>query len=219
MTRQKITVLAAVLSFASAIGVAQTNRPNNNTPPPPATDKVEAPKPPSSIGPDTTTLPIDPKSYVIGPEDILKITFWREDGLSKAVGVRPDGKISMTFIGDVQAAGLTPERLTAQLKDAYKETVKNPEILVELLQVNSKHYSIAGGVNRPGTYPLVLPTTVFEALNQAGGFKEFANKKDIKILRGTEILHFSWDGYTKGDKKARAQNIPMMPGDTIIVKE
>lgn len=219
MTCQRLTVLAAVLSFASAIGIAQTNRPNNNTPTPPASDKVEAPKPPSTIGPDTTSLPIDPKSYVIGVEDILKITVWREPDLSKAVGVRPDGKISMTFIGDVQAAGLTPERLTAQLKDAYKETVKNPEILVELLQVNSKHYSITGGINRPGTYPLILPTTIFEALNQAGGFKEFANKKDIKILRGTEILHFNWEGYTKGDKKARAQNVAMMPGDTIIVKE
>jgi len=106
------------------------------------------------------------------------------------------------------------------LKEGYSPQIRNPEITVELIQANSKSYSITGGVNRGGMFPLVVPMTVFQALTLAGGFKEFANKKDIKILRadGT-ILHFNWLAFTKGDKKARDQNVPLLPGDTIIVKE
>ena len=133
--------------------------------------------------------------------------------------MRPDGKITRPLIGDVQAAGLSPERLAATLKEAYAEKVRNPEITIEVMQVNSKHYSITGGVGHQGMFPLVTPLTVFDALTLAGGFKEFANKKDIRILRGSAILHFNWTAFTKGDKKAREQNILLEPGDTIVVKD
>jgi polysaccharide export outer membrane protein len=218
MTRQRLAVLAAAFTVIGATANAQNNKPIAT--PAPESTVNEAPKVPTAVNPDATGLPIDPKSYVIGAEDILKISIWREPDLSKMVGVRPDGKITMNLIGDVQAAGLTPERLGAQLREAYSEKVRNPEITVEVIQVNSKHYSIAGGVNRPGMFPLVVPLTVFEALNLAGGFREFANKTKIRIIHADgKIVFFNWAGYTKGDKKARAQNITLVPGDTIVVKE
>lgn len=221
MTCQRLVVLgAAFTSFimSGAIAAAQNNKPA--TAPAPESAINEAPKVPSTVGPDATGLAIDPKSYVIGAEDILKISVWREPDLSGAVGVRPDGKITRPLIGDVQASGLTPERLTATLREAYSEKVHNPEISIEVIQVNSKHYSITGGVNHPGMFPLAVPLTVFDALTLAGGFRDFANKSKIRIIRadGT-ILFFNWTGYTKGDKKAKAENILLLPGDTIVVKD
>lgn len=198
-------------------GLAQEQgKPPANAPPEAA--KIEAPKVPSSVPPDATGLPIDPKSYVIGPEDIIHITVWREPDLSGVKGVRPDGKITMPLIGDVQASGLTPERLTAQLKQGLSEFVKQPEVTVEVLQVNSKSYTIAGEVNRPGRYPLVIPKTVFEAINDASGFRDFANKKDIIILRkdGTR-LHFNYNDFVKG--KHAEKNIQLQNGDAILVKD
>jgi len=104
MTRPNLVVLVSAFTLIGAIAVAQENKPAT----PPAPERNEAPKVPSIISADTTGLPIDPKSYVIGAEDILKISIWREPDLSKVVGVRPDGKITMNLIGDVQAAGLLP---------------------------------------------------------------------------------------------------------------
>jgi polysaccharide biosynthesis/export protein len=186
--------------------------------PPPTPEKNESPKVPSQLAADSTGLPIDPKTYVIGAEDILNITVWKEPELSRPKGVRPDGKITLPIIGDIQAAGLTPERLAAQLKQALSQGINNPDVTVEVIQVNSKRYTVTGGVNRPGMYPLVMATRVFEALNGAGGFREFANKKDILIMRANgEILHFNYNDYLKGKK--RDNNILLENGDTIVVKE
>jgi polysaccharide export outer membrane protein len=217
MARRRLAVLAALILGAGAIAAAQENKPGTA----PAPDRVEAPKAPSSINSDTAGLPIDPKTYVIGDEDLLKITIWREPDLSKGVQVRPDGKITMNLVGDVQASGLTPERLAAQLREAYHEKILNPEISVEVIQVNSKRYSITGGINHPGTFPLVVPMKVFDALNLAGGFRDFANKTDIRIIRGNggTILHFNYKDYVAGKKKAIDQNVFLENGDTIYVKE
>jgi polysaccharide export outer membrane protein len=216
MFRRSLAVLAALVM--SICAVAQVQNKTNTTPTP---ERVEAPKVPSSLAPDTPGLPIDPKSYVIGEEDLLKVIIWRDSDLSKVVQVRSDGKITMTLVGDVQAAGLTPERLANQLKEAYADKIVHPVIDVEVIQVNSKRYSITGGVNHPGTFPLVVPMKVFEALNLAGGFRDFADKKDVKIIRdnGKSILKFNYQGFVKGDKKAIAQNILLQNGDTIYVKE
>jgi len=214
MVHRILGVLITVAAMG-ALANAQKDKPGIA----PVPDRVEAPRA-SNIGPDATGLPIDPKSYSIGPEDIIKIFIWREPDLSKVAQVRPDGKITMNLIGDLQASGLTPERLAAQLKEAYSSKLLQPEITVEVIQINSKRYSIVGGVNHPGTFPLVVDTTVFQALNEAGGFREFANKKDITILREKGIrLHFNYNDFIKGNKKAQDQNILLQNGDTIVVKE
>ncbi len=199
--------------FMCAVATGQTKP----TVPPPATEKNEAPKalPGTIADAGTSALPIDPKTYIIGPEDILHIQVWREPEFTRAVGVRPDGKITMAIIGDLQAAGLTPERLAAQLKQGLSELIKNPDVTVSVVQVNSKRFTIQGEVNRPGVFPLVMPVKIFDALGLAGGFREFANKKDIIIIRGTKRLKFNWNDILKGKKLD--QNIFVENGDIIVV--
>jgi polysaccharide biosynthesis/export protein len=213
-----VLALGTLFSFSMLFGQVKPLNNAGTAPAPPET--VSAPKTPSSLAPDTTGLPIDPNSYVIGPEDILAVKVWRENDLTGAKGVRPDGKITMPLIGDIQAAGLTPARLTEQLKDALKTQLNDPVVEVEVIQVNSKKYTITGGVNRPGPYPLVTVKTVFDAINDAGGFRDFANKSNITIIRGDGTrLKFNYSKYVKGDKDKNNVNVPLKNGDTIYIKE
>jgi len=202
--------------MVSSVAFAQSRM--EQTAPPPAPEKNEAPKAlPAGAADITTGAPVDPKSYVIGAEDILYIRVWREPDFTGPVGVRPDGKITLPLVGDLQAAGLTPERLGEQVKQALSDLINKPDVTVMVSQVNSKKYTVAGGVNRPGTFPMVMATTVFDALNASGGFREFANRKNIMIIRGTKRLRFNYDDFVKG--KHPETNIPLENGDTILVKE
>ena len=162
-----------------------------------------------------TSVAVDPKSYVIGAQDILMIRVWREQDFTGAYPVRPDGKITIPLVGDVQAAGLTPERLGEQLKQALSNYINAPDVSVSLQTVNSKKFFITGEVNRPGEYSLATPTKVFDALSNAGGFHDFANKKKILIIRGAERIKFNYQDILKG--KSLEQNIFLETGDTIVV--
>jgi len=172
----------------------------------------------TAAGTDPSAQPIDPKSYLIGPEDVLRIEVYREDTLSRPVNVRPDGKITLQLLGDVQAEGLTPERLAAQVKEAYSQYIKTPDVIVSVLAVNSKSFTVSGRVNKVGRWPLVTPVRVFDAIGMAGGFQEFANDKDVQIVRGAQRLKFNYKDYVKGKKEALDQNILLQNGDTIVVK-
>lgn len=196
--------------FWIASAIAQTPQQQ----PPPVEKPPEAPKVlPGSMA-DSTGAPVDPKTYVIGPEDILSIGVFHEAELTRAVGVRPDGKITMPLIGDMQAAGLTPERFSAQLKQALSTFINNPDVTVTIAQVNSKRYTVAGEVMRPGPYPLVLPTKVFDALSNVG-FKDFSNKKKIVIIRGDKRIKFNYTDVLHG--KHLDTNILLEAGDTVYV--
>ena len=162
-----------------------------------------------------TVEPVDPRTYVIGPEDILLIRVWREPELSGPVAVRPDGKFSLPLVGEIQAAGLTPQQVTEKVREALSKYIRQPEVLVSVQKVNSKKYYISGEVQRPGEYPLVVPTTVVEAIAKAGGFREWANKKKIIIIRGHQRLYFNYNDYLKG--KNIDKNIQLKPGDHIVV--
>ena len=133
-------------------------------------------------------LAVDPTTYVIGAQDVLNIKVWREQDFSGTYIVRPDGKITVPLIGDVQSAGITPEALADQLEKSLADYINHPDVSVTITQVNSKKYSITGEVNRPGEFPLVVPTKIFDALSNSGGFREFANKKKIVIIRGADRL-------------------------------
>ena len=168
-------------------------------------------------------LSVDTKTYVIGPEDILFVKVWREAEFTSQYGVRPDGKISVPLIKDVQAAGLTPDKLGENITQQLSEFLNKPEVLVSVLQVNSKKYFVTGEVNRAGQYPLVTPITIFDAVSGAGGFHEFANKKDVMVIRGADRLHFNYEEYVKGKnskgKKGKGnENFFIENGDTIVVK-
>ncbi|MDX2178419.1 MAG: polysaccharide biosynthesis/export family protein [Bryobacteraceae bacterium] len=177
----------------------------------PATDER-----PGEVKADTpVAAAVDPKSYVIGPEDIVQIRVWRENELSGLYAVRPDGKISMPLAGEIEAAGATPEILKERILTALLQFMNKPEVMVEIRQVNSKRYFITGEVGRPGAYSLVTPVTVLEALSNAGGLREFANGKKIVVMRGGDRLKFNYREVIKG--KNMDQNVTLKPGDHIIV--
>ena len=173
---------------------------------------------PKNTSPPTTSAggaPLDPTAYIIGAEDVLNVSVWHEAELTRQVVVRPDGKITMPLIQEIQAADLTPEQLKKGLVEALLKYINNPDVTVMVQDVRSKKYYIDGEVSRSGWFPLVTPTTVLEALSNAGGFKEFANQKKIRILRHGAILKFNYKEVTNG--KHMEQNIYLENGDHIIV--
>jgi polysaccharide export outer membrane protein len=159
---------------------------------------------------------LDSHKFIIGPEDVLAVRVWREPELSGSFMVRPDGKISLPLVNEIQAAGLTPEQLSGNIVRSLSKYMNRPEVSISVTAVNSRKYFIQGEVQRPGSYPLVVPTTVLEALVNAGGFREFANTKKIIILRkGGKNFRFNYKDVVKG--KHAEQNILLEPGDQIIV--
>jgi polysaccharide biosynthesis/export protein len=179
----------------------------------PAKNEVSRPITNNTI--DGVGAAVDPRTYVIGAEDILSIKVWREPDFSAPYGVRPDGKITIPLVGDLQAAGLTPQRLSEQLEQALSEYINKPDVTVTIQQVNSKKFFLTGEVYRPGEYPLVTPTRIFDALSNAGGFRDFANKKKIILIRGAERYRFNYQDVLRG--KNLGQNIFLENGDTVVV--
>jgi polysaccharide export outer membrane protein len=164
---------------------------------------------------ESSAAAIDPNKYLIGPEDILFIRVWREPDFTLPAAVRPDGKITMPLVGDVQAGDQTPMQLTKTITELLGKYLNNPDVNVMVTDVRSKKYYIDGEVLKPGTYLLVTPTTVLEALSNCGGFRDFANTKKIRILRKGNILHFNYKDVSRG--KNLEQNILIESGDHIIV--
>jgi polysaccharide export outer membrane protein len=130
--------------------------------------------------------------------------------------VRPDGRITLPLAGELNVSELTPEQVQAKVIELYSKFVNKPEVGVSLSRVGSKKYYLVGQVARAGMMPLVVPTTILEAINAAGGFQEFANKKKVTILRGSKILRFNYEEVINGKKME--QNILVENGDHIIVK-
>jgi polysaccharide biosynthesis/export protein len=178
---------------------------------------AKQPKPKPSPEPATSAAasPTDSKTYVIGAEDVLFLKVWNEAQLTGAVIVRPDGKISLPLVGELQAGGLTPEKLGNTIAEGLSKFLTHPDVTVSVQQVNSKKYFIIGEVQKTGSFPLVVPTTVLEALVQAGGFRDFAKTGSIVIMRRGERLKFNYKNVIKG--KNAEQNIQLEAGDQIIV--
>jgi polysaccharide biosynthesis/export protein len=170
-------------------------------------------------GPPTETGITPPADYVIGPDDQLKIVFWREDSLSGDVVVRPDGKISLALLNDVQASGLTPNQLRESLLGLAAKYVTDPSVTVIVKQINSRKIYITGQVNKAGTYLLNDNMTVLQMLAIAGGLQEWADASSILIMRTengqTKSYKFNYKDVSKG--KSLQQNIMLKPGDTIVV--
>jgi polysaccharide export outer membrane protein len=162
-----------------------------------------------------------PEGYVIGPEDVLTVIVWRERELSTEVVVRPDGKISLPLLNDVQAAGLTPERLAEVVEKAATKYVKDSDATVIVKEIRSRKVFVLGEVARPGVFPLTSETTVLQLIAAVGGLLEYADKKNILILRtenGQERrLKFNYNDVIAG--RRLQQNILLQPGDTVLVRD
>jgi polysaccharide export outer membrane protein len=205
---KKVMKLAALLSamlFAAGV-LAQSSDP------PKAADN-KADKPPETVR-ETGVAP----DYVIGADDTLHISVWKEPDLSEQLPVRPDGKISMPLLNDVQAAGLTPLQLKDLITERLKKYIADPHVTVVVLAMNSRRIFVTGEVMHSGPMTLLPHMTVLQALSQAG-FTQFANLKAIYLLRTVngkqEKLPFNYKEVVKGNHSE--ENIELKPGDTLVV--
>ncbi len=156
--------------------------------------------------------------YVIGPEDVLHIAVWKEADLTATLPVRPDGKISLPLINDVQAAGLTPMQLADSLTEKLKKYVASPRVTVVVTAINSKRIYLVGEVGHAGPIPMLPNMTVLQALSSAG-MTQFANTKKIYLMRsegGKQVkMPVNYKKLVKGEQME--QNYLLKPGDTIVV--
>jgi polysaccharide export outer membrane protein len=170
-------------------------------------------------GGGATSAVVTPPDYVIGPDDVLSVVFWREREMSGDVIVRPDGKISLPLVNDVMAAGLTPEQLRERITQQASAFVKEPQATVVVKAINSRRVYITGQVEKPGSYPLTSRLSVMQLIATAGGLKEYAKSDRIVVMRfeqGREVRYrFDYKQVLEG--KNAAQNLDMQPGDTVVV--
>ena len=157
--------------------------------------------------------------FVLGPEDILEISVWKDETLTKQVVIRPDGKISFPLIGEIQAAGRTVEDLRKEIIEKLSEFISDPVVTVMVIGINSYKIYVIGKVNKPGAYTVGRPVNVMQALSMAGGFSPFADLEHISILReqnGKQIrIKFNYKEVAKG--KHLEENILLKRGDVIVV--
>lgn len=169
-------------------------------------------------GPTEQNATSDP-DYKIGPQDVLKIDVWKEEELTRTVPVRPDGKITLPLLNDVQAAGLTPMELAAAIREELKKYISSPQVTVSVMEINSRRIFVNGEVTKAGAYQLLPHMTVLQALSSSGGFTAFARVKSIYILRtenGKPVkLPFNYKEAVSG--KNPKQNIELQAGDVIVV--
>jgi polysaccharide export outer membrane protein len=186
-----------------------------------AGSSVAAPSAPaSSASPSAATTGASlPSGYVIGPEDVLSIVFWRDKDMSADVVVRPDGKVSLPLLNDIDAAGLTPEQLRQELVKRASKFVEDPNASVVVKEIHSRKVFITGNVAKPGSYPLAGEMNVMQLIALAGGLQEYADSKNIVVMRtesGTPATHrFNYKDVVK--QKHIEQNIQLRAGDTVIV--
>ncbi len=179
--------------------------------------KSANPRGPSKLPPVAALKPSGPQ-YRIGVEDVLRISVWENRELSLEVAVRPDGKVSMPLIQDVQAEGLTATELSNVIRSQLLSFIKDPQVSVIITQVNAPKFYIIGSVVRPGPYPLRSDVSVLQALALSGGFTQFASPRSIKIVRGTgekqEVRKVNF--YDIIDTGGEG-NYLLRSGDTIVV--
>jgi polysaccharide biosynthesis/export protein len=158
--------------------------------------------------------------YIIGPEDILSVVFWHDKDMSCDVVVRPDGKISLPLVNDIQAGGLTPSQLREAIDTLARRYIEEPAVSVVVKQINSRKVFITGQVEKPGPYAITGRTTVLQLISMAGGLKEYVDGKRILVMRtdasGRQAGHqFNYREVVSG--RNLGQNIELRPGDTVVV--
>jgi len=208
---RRLQMVLMLLLIAPAIPARAQEPPENQKP-------VKAAPAAPANGAVTKPATDDP-NYIIGAQDVLDISVWKEPEVSRIVPVRPDGKISLPLLNDVQAAGLSPGQLATQITESLKKYVANPQVTVIVTTMNSQRIYILGEVGRPGAYPLLPGMTILQALSSGGGFTQYANTKKIYLLRQVsgkqEKYLFNYKDAVAG--RHAEQNVSLKAGDTIVV--
>jgi polysaccharide export outer membrane protein len=206
--RPRTIALLSIVALSVSVASAAAQQPA-------AAPKVAAPKAASS-GAAAADLP---RGYVIGPADVLSVVVWRDKDMSADVVVRPDGRISLPLINEILAAGLTPEELRVKLVEAAGKFVEDPDVFIVVKEIRSRNVYIMGNVARPATYPLNGDMTVLQLIAVAGGLLEYADSKNITILRtedGRSQKHkFNYKDVVS--QKRSTDNLTLKPGDTVVV--
>jgi polysaccharide export outer membrane protein len=201
--RRAIALTAASVCLAGSLLAAQQA---------PATPATARPAPAGAAAPE---------GYVIGPEDVLAVSFWRDETMSGEALVRPDGKITLRLLGDIPAVGLTPQQLSEVLAKAAAKYLEDANVTVVAKQINSRKITVVGEVGKQGELKLNGPMTVLQAIGQAGGVTEFADKARILVIRTIDgaqrALPFDYEAVMRGKKLE--QNILLQPGDQVVVPE
>src|SRR5271163_3205287 len=199
---------------SSSTQPAAPTQPASSSPVPAAGQPLAAP---AAVSPGNTGGPIDPERYVIGAEDSLQITVWKEPTLSGTIPVRPDGMISLVLVGDLRAAGLTPMALSTDIGQRLKKYIQDPVVTVVVLGVNSQRIFTVGEVNKVGPIMLTPGMTPLQAIVTAGGLTQFASSKHIYILRTVagkqQKIPFNYKQALRGEN----QGVALIPGDTIVI--
>jgi polysaccharide biosynthesis/export protein len=208
------TCLFLVLAFCgTSKGQGPAKQPDSKAP---IVTAPAAPAQPQAPSADSQTN----ASYKIGTDDVLTISVWNEPNLSRSIPVRSDGKISLPLVGELQAAGRTPPQLEQEISAGLRSYITDPQVTVIVQQINSEKFNILGQVIKAGEYPLAAGTTIVDAIATAGGFKYFARRKAVYVLRknaaGEDVrIPFNYDQFIKG--KNTNQNILLKPHDTVVV--
>lgn len=171
-------------------------------------------------GPETRVTQGVDAHYRIGADDVLTVNVWHEPEVSRNVPVRPDGKISLPLVGDVQAAGLTPTELKTELEGRFAKFLTNPDVSVIVAEIRSQRINVLGQVLRPGTYALIPPMNVIDAVATAGGLREFAKANKIYVLRTlptgqVERIKVEYNNVLKG--KHGSEDVILQTRDTVVV--
>ena len=195
-----------------AVASAQSRAPQPPPNPPQALSRVTTP--PASPAPPANAV-VPPPGYVIGPDDVLSIVFWREKDLSADVVVRPDGIITLPLLEDIKVVGMTTAELKQKVTAEASKLVTSPNVTVIVKQINSRKVFITGHVARPGGYPLTAPMTVVQLIALSGGLLEFADRSKITVMRADKTFRVNYKQLSKGEDLK--QNIDLKPGDTVIV--
>ena len=163
--------------------------------------------------------PIPPSGYTIGPEDLLDITVWNNAAISRTVPVRPDGKISLPLLDDVQAAGLTPKQLKGDLARRLAKYISAPEVSVIVREIHSLRVAVLGEVNKPGRYDLKSRASVLDAIALAGGFSPYAARSKLVILRvaGSTVKRIQCNYNKVVAAEVEPESFFLQPGDTLVV--
>jgi polysaccharide biosynthesis/export protein len=216
MSNWKILGLMIVLAGSSASLRAQEK---SAKPSPESKLVAEKGQSADDKGNEFRAKPAEDPNYLIGPDDELTVSVWREADLSRTVAVRPDGKISLPLLNDVQASGLTPMELGSEITMRLRKFIADPQVTIIISRVNSQRMYVVGEVNHAGAFPLVPNMRVLEAISSAGGCTPFAKQTKIYILRqenGHEVhIPFNFKAVLKG--QGLDQNILLKTGDTIVV--
>ncbi len=206
--RLQIVLGLLLLSFGLAENLAAQSTDSSSSQKGEASGKPSA----AAVVPATTE-----QDYHIGPQDVVQIDVWKEPEITRTIPVRPDGKISLPLLNDVQAAGLTAMQLAGNIRDGLTKYLNNPQVTVTIAQINSRRVYVTGEAAKSGALPLLPGMTVLQALSSSGGFTQFAKEKSIYLLRnenGKQVkLPYDYKDVLKGKK----EDILLQPGDVIVV--